>query len=67
MNPCLALNERGVAVGYPDIRTDSIKFRYFDEYFEFPTVRTIGIAKWNGYFYEADIDDVRKLEAAGTA
>lgn len=67
MNPCQALNERGIAVGYPDIKTDSIKFRYFDEYFEFPTVRAIDICKFNGYFYEADIDDVRRLEAAGNA
>lgn len=61
--PYKELYDAGVAVGQSDIRNDTIEFYFRDERFAFPTVAVIPhIAKHNGYFYEADIDDLRKLE-----
>lgn len=65
--PNQALYERGIAVGHADIKTDAVIFQYWDEEISIPTSRLYGIAKYNGYFYEADIDDVRRMEAAGAA
>ena len=63
--PFSELYDAGIAVGRSDIRTDTIQFSYRKEQFDFPTIAVIPhIAKHNGYFYEADIDELRKLEAA---
>jgi hypothetical protein len=59
--PMEDLYERGIAIGCADIRTDTVTFKYFNEEFTFPTMRAAGIMKYTGYWYEADIEDVRKL------
>ena len=53
--------KRGVAVGYSDIKRDEITFRFRRELFTFPTVRVMRVARYNGYFYEADIKDIREM------
>lgn len=66
--PFSELYDAGIAVGDSDIRTDTITFHFKKEKFHFPTIAVIPhIATFNGYFYEADIDALRKLEreAAG--
>ena len=55
--------ERGFAVGHSDIRRDAIVLQYKDEIFDLPTVQAMKVARWNGYFYEAPIEALRKLEA----
>ena len=60
-NPDAALNAQGIAAGYSNIKTDTIDFFYEEEKFSIPTIRAMEVAKWNGYFYAAKIDDVRKL------
>ena len=55
--------KRGIAVGESNVRNDKLIFRFRDETFEFPTEKAIHIARYNGYFYEAPIDELRKLEA----
>lgn len=62
-DPFEALYERGIAYGATDIRTDSMIFTFKGEKFEFPTIKAHPIARYNGYFYEAPIDALRKLEA----
>ncbi len=62
-DPYSALYERGVAVGSSDVQKDAMVFRFRDEVFEFPTLKAFHLARWNGYFYEASVDDIRKLEA----
>ena len=58
------LYKKGVAVGYCNIRSDTLIFRFRDETFEFPTGDVLpGIAFWNGYFYTAPVKKLRKLEA----
>ncbi len=66
-DPHAALYDIGRAFGTVDIKSDTMTFRYRDELFTFPTLRVFGVARYNGYFYEADVDDLRRLEAAGTA
>ena len=58
-----ALYERGMAYGAANIKTDTIIFRFKEEVFEFPLSVGWPIAHFNGYFYQASIDDVRKIEA----
>lgn len=55
--------EAGIAVGRSDARTDTMTFRFKDETFTFPASVVWPFARYNGYFYEASIDDIRKLEA----
>ena len=55
--------ERGIAVGESDIKNDAMVFRFRDEKFKFPAVKAHAIARYNGYWYEAPIDEVRRLEA----
>ena len=66
-DPYTALYERGTAVGFSDVKTDSVAFRFRDEQFQFPSGRVFPYMKWNGYFYEADINELRKLEAEAAA
>ena len=62
-----ALYERGVAYGASNIKTDTMIFKFKGQKFEFPTVKVHALTYFNGYFYEAKIDDLRRLEreAAG--
>ena len=55
------LYDRGVARGFSEIKTDSIRFLFRDEEYNIPSIHAVRIAKWNGYFYEAQIKAVRKL------
>ena len=60
--PYAALYDRGVAVGWSDIKTDSMHFEFKGEKFTFSTRRANPVATWNGYFYVAPIDKLRELE-----
>ena len=58
-----ALYAKGIAVGESNIKADTLVFRWKDEVFEFPTVALIpGIAAYNGYFYEAEVERLRKMK-----
>lgn len=57
---------RGLAYGVPQIKTDTIFFRYKEETFEFPAIDVLGakgIAKHNGCYYEANVKKLRTLKA----
>lgn len=56
-----ALYDDGIAVGSANIHDDSMTFRFRDEVFNFPLLRVHPIMKYNGYFYEAPVDALRKL------
>ena len=57
------LYAKGIAVGESNIKADTLVFRYRDEVFEFPTgVLIPGVAGWNGYFYEAEVERLRELK-----
>ena len=66
-DPHEALYERGIAYGKSDIKRDTMIFSFKGEKFEFPTRKAWPIAHYNGYFYEAKIDDLRRLEAELTS
>jgi len=55
------LFKKDIAVGHSNIQTDSIDFRFKDEHFSLPTVSTIGIATFNGYFYTGKVKKLRAL------
>ncbi len=57
-----ALNNKGIAAGHSNIRRDTIDFFYGDETISIPTISAIGVSNWNGYFYAAKIEDIRKLQ-----
>ena len=59
--------DAGRAVCQSDIKTQTMVCRFREEVWEFPIGRTYGVVRYNGYFYEADIDDIRKLAEDGTA
>ena len=61
--PFAGLYDRGVAMGESDVKNDRMIFRFRQEVFELPTEKAHAIARYNGYFYEAPIDELRKLEA----
>ncbi len=57
--------DRGLAVGIPEIRSDSIFFRYKDEEWRFPTFHVLpNHAHYNGVYYEAKPARLRKLARA---
>ena len=56
------LYAKGVAVGESDVVNDQIVFRFKEELFEVPTVSSVGIATYNGYFYTAKVDKLRGWE-----
>ena len=58
--PFSELYKKGIAVGSPDIKTDTVTFRFKDELFEIPTIDAHPLSEWNGYFVEADIKKLRK-------
>ncbi len=58
--------KRGLAVGLPQIASDTIFFRFHDETFEFPAFDLLGapnIAHYNGIYYEAKVTKLRELKA----
>ena len=62
--PFSELYKKGIAVGSPDIKTDTVTFRFKDELFEFPTVQIAGKSAYNGYFYEYPVKKLRKMRSA---
>ena len=56
-----ALHEQGIATGIASIREDAVHFTFYDEHFTLPTVAALGIARFNGYFYVAKVDDLRRF------
>lgn len=62
-DPNEVLAARGVALGHSDIRSDTMTFRFRGETFTFPTRKAKEIAVYNGFFYEARIEDLRRLES----
>lgn len=59
--PHATLYSLGIAVGWSDIKNDSLVFEFRRERFEFPTIEAFPIAEWNGYFYTAPIIKLRAL------
>ena len=54
--------DRGMAVGVPQIRTDSIHFRFKDSVWNLPTYGVVGVfAHYNGCYYEAKVSDIQKF------
>ena len=61
--PYAALRAKGIAVGWSDIKDDSMTFEFGKEIFRFPALEVMpGIAKFNGYFYTARVKDLRALQ-----
>lgn len=58
-----AVYDKGIAVGHSEAHRDVMVFRFRDEVFELPAAAVHPFARFNGYFYEASIDDLRRLEA----
>lgn len=56
------LYARGIAVGLSDIKDDTLTFRFKDEVFTLPSAQAHQLAKWNGYFYTAEVAKLRKLK-----
>ena len=61
-----SLYKRGLAGGLPQIKGDTIFFRFREETFEFPTYELLGyrpkIARYNGICYTAPVAKLRKLK-----
>ncbi len=55
--------KKGLAVGRPDIVTDSIDFSYKDEKFRFPALAVMDICMQNGSFYTVKVKKLRALKA----
>ena len=53
--------KKGIAVGFADIKTDSMAFSFRDEHFDFPWEKVYHLARWNGYWYEVPVKKLRKL------
>jgi hypothetical protein len=58
--PMATVYEKGIAVGR--CAGGKMVFRFRDETFEFD-VQKAPLSYFNGYWYEASIDEVRRLEA----
>ena len=56
-----ALYERGTAYGASDIKNDTMVFIFKGEKFELPSLKAHAAARFNGYFYEIPIVELRKL------
>ena len=61
-DPFTRVYDAGEAVGFSDIKNDVMRFTFRDEKFEFPTIKSHPLAKWNGYFYTAPIEELRALK-----
>lgn len=65
------LYARGIAIGHADIKNDTVLYRYKDELFEVPTLEAHALKfldagenapyGFNGYFYTAPIEELRKI------
>lgn len=55
------LEKKGLALGRSDIKNDTVDFRFRDEVFTFSTREVAHIVQCNGSFYEAKVDELRKL------
>ena len=55
--------DEGIAVGCSNIKSETMSFRFRDEVFDIPTTEAVRWAKWNGYWYEIAIDDLRRIES----
>lgn len=62
-DPYREIYRQGRAIGQAEIKTDTVTLRFKDEVFSLPIIEAWEIVRWNGYFWEADIDDVRRLVA----
>lgn len=60
--PHATLHSKGIAVGWSDIKTDSLVFEFRKERFQFPTLEVLPIAEYNGYFYVAPVKKLRALQ-----
>lgn len=60
--PHETLHSKGIAVGWSDIRKDSLVFEFRKERFEFPTLEVFSVAKFNGYFYTAPVKKLRAMQ-----
>lgn len=60
--PWRALYDRGCAVGHSNIMNDLMTFRFRDEVFEFPAIKVLALARYNGYFYECPVEKLRELK-----
>lgn len=60
--PYASLYDAGEAIGFSDIKNDVMRFTFRNETFEFPTIKVHPIAKYNGYFYVAPIEELRALK-----
>ena len=63
-DPLEGLFKRGLAVGEADQQRDEMTFRYRKEIFTFPTINCLHVTKYNGYFYQAKVSELRKLAKA---
>lgn len=55
--------ETKIAFGESRIQTDSIVFRHEDEVLEFKCEEVLPhLARYNGYFYEADLESLKALQ-----
>lgn len=52
--------EHNRAIGIPDIRNDSVIFRFKDELYEFPTSRMPNTEEFGGFMDTIDIKELRK-------
>ena len=60
-DPFEGVFKRGIALGHADVRNDEMTFRFRKELFTFPTLACWHVARYNGYFYEAKVTELRKL------
>lgn len=60
--PHATLHSQGLAVGWSDIKKDSLVFEFRKERFEFPTVEAFPVALFNGYFYTAPVKKLRAMQ-----
>lgn len=60
--PHATLHSQGLAVGWSDIKKDSLVFEFRKERFEFSTVEAFPIARFNGYFYTAPVKKLRAMQ-----
>jgi len=56
-----SLYESGFAIGFEDIKADSMIFEFWDEEFKFPTMVVFPITTFNGFWYTAPIKKLRAL------
>ena len=61
-DPHASVYAKGFAVGSPNIRDDTMTFRFEDETYTVPMLKLPPPSElFNGYFYEIQIEKLRKL------